>query len=391
MSSDVARPTALLVLPWSARHQGGVTSVVEQILDHWDSNDPIVPRLVVNSWESPVLRKEAGELTFRFDLLGTLKPSTMLKTLARAPLTLFHTASLLRRLNAVVVNFHYVGLSPLGIAVLRRFGLYRGRLILSFHGTDVCVPETPLQRLLIKYILRSADAVVACSNGLATRMVPTLGISRDRISVIYNGVDVDMFRPDPPKVDTLAGKIPKRYLVSVGAYIPRKAHDVLLAAYSEIAKAIPDLDLCIVGADGSCREALIAQCAALGLSNRVHLFVNVSPTAVAHLLAQADLFVQTSRAEGLPLAVLEAGAVGVPIAATRIPGHEELIFNGETGRLFAPDDPHDCAAVVAAMLDDLDKARSMGIAFRQRVRSELTWDIYIKKIRALYERDGHRD
>jgi glycosyltransferase involved in cell wall biosynthesis len=372
-------------------HQGGVTSVVEQILDHWDANDPIVPRLIVDSWESPSLRETAGVLNFRFDLLGTLKPSTILKSLVRAPLTLYQTLSLLRRFNVVAVNFHYVGLSPLGIVVLRRLGLYRGRLILSFHGTDVRSPETPFQRRLISYILRSADAVVACSNGLATRMVPTLGITRDRISVIYNGVDVDVFRADPPKVDALVDRIPKRYLVSVGAYIPRKAHDVLLDAYSEIAKALPDLDLCIVGADGSVREAVIAQCAQLGLSSRVHLFVNLSRTAVAHLLARAELFVQTSRAEGLPLAVLEAGAVGVPIAVTRIPGHDELIFDGETGRLFDVDDARDCASVITAMLDDLDKARSMGAAFRRRVRSELTWDIYIEKIRALYEHDGHRD
>jgi glycosyltransferase involved in cell wall biosynthesis len=89
--------------------------------------------------------------------------------------------------------------------------------------------------------------------------------------------------------------------------------------------------------------------------------------------------VQPALAESMPLAVLEAGAVGVPLAVSDIPGHDELIFLGSTGYRFAPGDPMDCARVMRAALRDAEGSIRMGLTFRERVLMELTWERSVQR------------
>ncbi len=116
----------------------------------------------------------------------------------------------------------------------------------------------------------------------------------------------------------------------------------------------------------------------------MHFFIGLGPADVAHLLARAQLFVQASLAESMPLSVLEAGAVGVPVAASDIPGHDELVFEGDNGRLFKVGDPASCAEVLREMLAQADLSREQGRRLQERVRSSLTWDACVSRYMALY-------
>jgi glycosyltransferase involved in cell wall biosynthesis len=106
---------------------------------------------------------------------------------------------------------------------------------------------------------------------------------------------------------------------------------------------------------------------------RIHFFVGLQREAVAYLLASAELCVQAALAESFPLAVLEAGATGTPLAATNISGHDELIEDRATGRLFRSADPADCHRVISEMLSDPHATRAVAVALRSLVLDSFTW------------------
>jgi glycosyltransferase involved in cell wall biosynthesis len=204
-------------------------------------------------------------------------------------------------------------------------------------------------------------------------MSSQFAIPVSRIDVIPNGVDASVFdgigRPDT----SLPHQLPSTYMVNVGSFIPRKNHTLLLHAFALLKNRYPALHLCIAGADGDERRVVQDAVRAHGLSERVHLFVDLDQFQVALLLSKATLCIQTSLAESFPLALLEACASGLPLVVSDIPGHQELVCNGRTGTSFPLGDPSACADAIAAMLDDPNAAARMAAEQKARVRKELTW------------------
>src|SRR5262249_45986138 len=190
---------------------------------------------------------------------------------------------------------------------------------------------------------------------------------------IVNGVDTTVF-DGVGRADTrLPRELPRTFMLNVGAFIPRKNHALLLEALALLKSRYPALHLCIAGADGDERRALEDAARVHGLSDRVHLFIELDQYQVALLLSKATLCVQTSLAESFPLAVLEAGASGIPVAVSDIPGHRELVCGGRTGRLFPLGNPAACAEAIAAILDDPEGADRLAAEQKERIRRELTW------------------
>jgi len=367
----LTRSSYLIVLPWEPHHVGGVSGVVKGLANAMARQGALRPLIFANSWAAKSPCRSEHCTAFRFSLFATASIVGLFKGCIRAPSQLWRLFRLLRATNARAVNFHYPGLAPVGVAILKRIGAFDGKLLLSYHGSDVEVPRGRIERALLAFVHRSADHVVACSNSLAARIADEFGIAPARISVIYNGVDPSLF--DGTANAPLPMALPRSFVVSISSFIPRKNLSLLVEAFALLAPRFPDLHVCIAGGDGPERSRIALDLRSRGLADRVLLFVDLDQAQVATLLARAKACVQTSLAESFPLALIEAGASGTPLVVSRIPGHDELVRDGVTGLTFPLGDPGACARAVAAVLEDPQRAADMAAAQRRWVRDTLTW------------------
>ena len=205
-----------------------------------------------------------------------------------------------------------------------------------------------------KAALAGAAQVIATSATTARLLMSDYGVAPDRLTVVRPGTDPAPFA---------RGAAGRPALLSVGSLVPRKGHDVLLAAVAEL-RDIP-LRLTIVGdagRDGACAAALGAQIAALGLSDRVTLAGAVDAAALARLYEGADLFVLASRHEGYGMAYAEAIAHGLPVIGTTAGAIPEVV--GEVGLLVAPDDPKGFAVALRHLLDDSGARKALAAKAR---------------------------
>ena len=235
-------------------------------------------------------------------------------------------------------------------------GASRARLAWLLHG------YLPLEASLARL-----GTVVSPSKAMAAFLLAHRFPSA-RVRVIPNGVDVPAAPEARPSREALVAGL-------AANLEPWKGVDVLLEAARRMQAP---LRLEIYG-DGSLRGELEQQSA--GLDARFHGFVQEMTEAVAGL----DVLVQPSRAENLPLAVLQAMAAGLPVIATRVGGIPEVVVDGETGILVEPDDPEAIADALDSLAANPERRRKLGEAGRERVREHFSADGMARRTLALYE------
>jgi len=293
---------------------------------------------------------------------------TFLLLLPLAPGALLRLWLLLRSLRPTVVNAHYLSSPALYVALLKRLGLLRARVVVSCHGSDVtAVPPPSGSRALSRWILAQADAVTACSADLAGRVAALVDrIPGGAVRVVYNGTDVDEFAGAAPL------RRPRPYIFSAGRLVETKGMRVLVEALAVLRARGIDRDLIIAGA-GPEEAALRALVERLGLGERVHFDGPVGRVRLASLYQGCAVFALAPLAEGFGIVSLEAMACARPVVATRVGGIPEVVQDGETGLLARPADPADLADRLAVVLIDPARAAEMGRRGRERVATLFTW------------------
>ncbi|RZF63590.1 glycosyltransferase family 4 protein [Sphingomonas populi] len=176
---------------------------------------------------------------------------------------------------------------------------------------------------------RQADGVLAVSQAMRADMT-ALGIPAETIRVHHTGVDLDRFAPRDRTGAKAKFGVTGPLVVSVGALIPRKGHDVVIDAVA----AIPGASLLIAGA-GAARPTLEAKIAALGIGDRVRLLGALPHADLPALIAAADVMALASASEGLANAWVEALACGTPIVITDAGGAREVVTDVAYGRVVA--------------------------------------------------------
>ena len=204
--------------------------------------------------------------------------------------------------------------------------------------------DFPLRRL--GFWARAAG-VVAISRAVADVLVAN-GIPAERIRVVHSGIDLDAVRKTARlDVRRQLGLPPDAVVVAnVGALVPHKDHATLLRAAAALEPRFPGVHWVVAG-EGPERPNLERLRVALGLERQVHLLGFVEDPA--RLVADATCFVMSSREEGLGTSVLDAMALGIPVASTTAGGLPEMLGH-EAGLLAPPNDPAALAEVVLQLL-----------------------------------------
>jgi glycosyltransferase involved in cell wall biosynthesis len=168
-----------------------------------------------------------------------------------------------------------------------------------------------------------------------------------------SGIDCSFWR--------LRDRKPRSQIVlSVGALIPIKGHDVLIEAFSRVRSTFPSLRLTIVG-DGKCRDSLEVLARRNNLAEKIDFAGHCARTKIRDLLSESIIFVMPSRAEGLPLAALEAMSCGVPIIASKVGGVPSIIEHQVSGLLVPPDCPKALADAIQKLLRNPDEAQMLAL------------------------------
>jgi teichuronic acid biosynthesis glycosyltransferase TuaC len=230
-----------------------------------------------------------------------------------------------------LIDAHYV--YPDGDAAVRLGEALRVPVCVTARGTDINLfAQMPAIRPLIRRTLQRAQGIVAVSAALKERMVE-LGIKPEKIAVIRNGIDRDVFQPRERLAarNKLGLAAEAKIIVSVAALVPLKGVDRLIEAMQFVVQTQPQARLYVIG-EGPERAALTVRIAALSLQDKVFLPGARPQCELADWYAAADLFCLASQREGCPNVVIEALACGTPVVATDVGGIGELVGD-DCGRL----------------------------------------------------------
>lgn len=298
-----------------------------------------------------------------------------------------------RYIRAVTCEARRYGASGGPDAMIAFFGLPGGEAarrlgratripyLVSLRGSDVPghrsggLPFRSLRAVLtpaIRRVWRDAAAVVAVSPQLAD-------LARDRargltVEVVPNGIDLERFVPR-----LHGGPGPVR-IAWVGRLAAAKGADLFLDALAKVPADAPPWEAVLAG-DGPLRGSLERRAQAAGIANRVRFAGWLPRPRLATLLSGCDIAALTSRDEGMPGAVLEAFAAGLPVVAGEIPAVRDLVRDGVNGLVVPSGDPGATAAALMRLLADPGLRSVLGRRAR-RDAAGFRWDT----VAAEYER-----
>jgi glycosyltransferase involved in cell wall biosynthesis len=207
-------------------------------------------------------------------------------------------------------------------------------------------------------------------------------VSRNKLTVLPNGVDVDAWRPNATVGATMRQEIGVRnefLWLAAGRLDTVKDYSTLLRAMHEL----PAWARLVIAGEGPLQNDLLQLSARLGLENRVR-FLGFEPD-VKRWMQAADGFVLSSSWEGLPMALLESAACALPAVATEVPGTREIIFNGWTGWLTPAGDADALSkAMLTVMQTPPEERRAMGERARQQVIAQFSLESVLDRWEQLY-------
>jgi colanic acid/amylovoran biosynthesis glycosyltransferase len=279
------------------------------------------------------------------------------------------------RFDAIVCHFGHIGEKA---RKLRQQGYFDGPLAVIFHAYDLTVWLRESGDRAYVALFEQAALLLPISHRWQRKLLE-LGAEASKVSVLRMGVDCERLAYRPPRN---AGDGPLQ-LLSVGRLVEKKGIAYAIEAVAATRRELPQVRYSIVG-DGPLREPLQQRVSELGLSDIVTFHGSLDSERLRELmLAQHGLLVPSVTAadgdmEGLPVVIMEAMALGVPVIASRHSGIPELVVDGETGWTMAERD----AAALAATLKDWAKSPELWPVRAERARFLIERDFDVRKLAA---------
>ena len=304
---------------------------------------------------------------------------------------LFRLARTIRALGPDVVHTHS---SKAG--VLGRLAAFRACVpvvVHTIHGHSFHPFQARwrvrLFRAIERRLARRTSRLIVVA-GCLVGQARDAGVGREgQFDTIYSGFDVEAFRCPPAsaraEVRASLGIPPGAFVFgTVGRFAEQKRHDLLLEAVAKVAARRPDARFLWVG-DGPLRDRLQSQIARMGLSDRISIAGLVPRARVPAMLAAMDAIAHAALWEGLPRAVAQALAAGLPVTAFDTDGVAEVVRNGETGWLVPAGDVSALAERCLRLIGDPAEARRMGLAGQAWVVPRFGEAEMVRRIEAVYD------
>jgi glycosyltransferase involved in cell wall biosynthesis len=222
-------------------------------------------------------------------------------------------------------------------------------------------------------------ARVVATNEEMVRWWARTGVSHDRLVRVPHGVDTGTFRRQPDARHRLGLAESRQIVLGVGRINRENGFQTLIEAFAVAARRVPTAELHMVG-EGPDLAALQALAARHGIADRTIWHGWIDRANLPLFYSAADLYTFTARTGSLPRVVLEAMACGAPVLATRVPGVDEHIWEGQTGYL-APSGPS--AALggrIADLLLDPAGRRRVADAAVEHVNTTLSWEVVVRQL-----------
>jgi len=254
-------------------------------------------------------------------------------------------------------------------------------IIIGILGSDINIfTQYFLRRKMISCALKRSDGVIAVSTPLKERAV-SIGVPSEKISVIKNGVDTNLFKPMARERcrQKLGLGLDKKIILFIGNLVPVKGINYLIDAFSGISGKHENIELVIVG-EGYVKKRLLRQVNKLSLSDKVRFIPNKPHNEIPLLINACDVFCLPSLNEGCPNVLLEALACGKPVVATNVGGISEIISSQDYGILVPPKNSTELSVA-------LENALNKNWNFETMVEGvfNCSWSLNAKKVFELIE------
>ncbi|MDD2725354.1 MAG: glycosyltransferase family 4 protein [Methylovulum sp.] len=370
----------LFILPWEPNFAGGVNHVVFNLINKLETNEAIKPELLIAQKsglfglaKTPVHYSLLANPSWNPGILG------LAIYLIKSPLLLYKLHRLIAS-NTECVNLHYVTLDAINFVFLKKLGLFKGKIILSFHGSDLLPlkKSAGIEKWLWHYVFRNVDFMVSCSRRLSEELSEYINNPRlaNKIKTIHNGVDIGQLetalvdaRKSPPDISK-----DSKIILNVGTFQFIKGQDVLIKAFAKLKLHHKHLKLILIGFVNDHLEHCERLTSELNCKNDVVFIKNLAHESVLDYFQEADIFCLPSRREAFGIVLLEAGYYSCPVVASNVGGIPEIIDHGENGYLVPPDNVDELANAIGYLLEDSHLAKQMGKRLNEKVRKNFTWD-----------------
>jgi sugar transferase (PEP-CTERM/EpsH1 system associated) len=237
-----------------------------------------------------------------------------------------------------------------------------------------------------RWLSRFTTCVVAVSKHVHDVMIEEIGISPQRVRLIYNGVDTARFCPHAQDRESLRHNLqipPDMAAIGIVARLARiKNHEVLLRAYAKLRAAPEKKTRLVIVGDGPERASLEELSRQLGIAGDVSFLGERRDTP--GLLSAFDIYVLPSFSEGMNLTLLEAMGAGLPVVASRVGGNVEIVEDGNTGYLFPSGNVDALSELLGRLVSEPERRVQMGQSGRERVLRQFDQRVMMQHYLSLY-------
>ena len=289
----------------------------------------------------------------------------------------------LTRVEARVLHIYFGHVAPQFIPLMKA---WPHPVVVSFHGADAGIDVTkPRHAAKMKEVLSLAARILCRSDSLAADVI-RLGCPPEKVFVQRTSIPLEdwPFQMRERPADEAWN------IVQSCRFIGKKGLDLTIAAFAEVVRRFPNATLTLIG-DGPLKAELDAQIAALGLTDRVRFTGFIYEDAMRREMSAAHLFVHPSRTtvegdrEGVPNAMLEAMATGLPVIATHHGGIPEAVTDREGGLLVPENDAPALATATLRVLGDENLRQRLAAGARRDVEQKFSREEQIRRLEALYK------